>query len=189
MTKAGFALTHPLRVARLSSKVATTFNLTPDAAIQAALANELGVSAIQKLTFRGTVTPVGRHDFTLQGKLVARVVQPCVVSLQPVVTDLAETVLRRYVQDYVDPSSDEAEAPDDTVEPLPEVIDLGLVAAEALALALPEYPRVAGAVFATPDAGDDAKDDVDEPAPKPFAGLADLAAKLARKAPDADDTD
>ncbi len=40
------------------------------------------------------------------------------------------------------PTDDEAEMPeDDTAEPLPEVIDPGAVMFEALALALPDYPR------------------------------------------------
>ena len=46
------------------------------------------------------------------------------------------------------PDGDEVEMPeDDTVEPMPEVIDLAEVAAEALALALPLYPRAPGADF------------------------------------------
>ncbi len=185
MTKAGFALTHPLRVARLSSKVATTFDLAPDATLRAALAKDLGISAIKKLSFRGTLMPVGRHDFTLHARVIAQVVQPCVVSLQPVVTDLADDVVRRFVRDFTEPTADEAEVPgDDTVEALPEVIDIGTVAGEALALLLPEYPRAAGAVF-VPLHDATARGDADASArPKPFAGLAELAARMALKTPE-----
>lgn len=183
MPDPGFTLTHPLRVSRLSAKVPTTFDLTPDAATRAAVAKELGIIAVDALTFRGTLTPVGRQDFTLQADLVARVVQPCVVTLQPVTTSLREPVLRRFSHDYVEPTGDEVELQDDTIEPLPEVIDVGAVAVEALALFLPEYPRAKDAVFQGADLDKGDQPDADE-RPKPFAGLADLAAKLARKAAD-----
>lgn len=182
MQSPGSALTHPLRVTRLSAKVPTTFSLLPDAATRAALARELGIIAVEALTFQGSLTPVGRRDFTLQAELSARVVQPCVVTLQPVSTALHDTVLRRFSEDYREPVGDEVELQDDTIEPLPEVIDVGSVATEALALLLPEYPRARDAVFAGIDAEAAATDDEADARPKPFAGLADLAEKLARKA-------
>ena len=86
---------------------------------------------------------------------------------------------RRYLADMKVPEGDEVEMPeDDTSEPLPEVIDIGAVAVEALALALPLYPRAPGAaleeaVFA--EAGVAPLKDEDL---RPFAGLAGLAAKL-----------
>jgi uncharacterized metal-binding protein YceD (DUF177 family) len=179
MPNPGLALSHPLRVTRLSPKVPTTFSLAPDAATRAMLAKHLGIIAVEALVFQGSLTPVGRKDFTLQAELSARVVQPCVVSLQPVTTAVRDTVLRRFSHDYKDPVGDEVELQDDTIEPLPEVIDVGAVAVEALALLLPEYPRASDAVF---DGGDLADTDTDAgDRPKPFAGLADLAEKLARK--------
>lgn len=188
MTKAGLTLTRPLRVTRLSNKIATTFDVKPDASQRAALAMELGISAVERMVFRGTLTPVGRHDFTLQATLAARVVQPCVVTLQPVVTEVSGKVLRRYLQDYAEPKGDEAELQDDTLEPLGDVIDPGQVAIEALALLLPEYPRAAGASFVAPVARLDTDLSSEAERPKPFAVLADLAAKLAGKPPDPDET-
>ena len=62
---------------------------------------------------------------------------------------------------------------DDEIEPLTDRIDLGLVAVEALALALPPYPRTPGATLAG-EADAAPEDD----APKPFAALAALRGKL-----------
>jgi uncharacterized metal-binding protein YceD (DUF177 family) len=68
------------------------------------------------------------------------------VTLTPVRAVIDEPVRRRYVADLPQPDGDEVEMPeDDTLEPMPEVIDLAEVAAEALALALPLYPRAPGA--------------------------------------------
>ena len=182
-----WALTHPLRVARLSNKVPTTFSLQPDGPVRTALARQLGISAIHHLQFVGTLIPRGRRDFVLEGRISAKVEQPCIVTLRPVLTDVGEDVVRRYVQDYVDPVGDEVELPqDDTLEPLPGVIDVGAVAVEALALLVPEYPRAPGASFDAVST-DPTASLAEQDRPKPFAGLAELAAKMAGKADENDE--
>ncbi len=63
---------------------------------------------------------------------------------------------------------------DEDIEPLGDRIDLGLVAIEALALALPPYPRKEGAALA-----ETLPDDAEETETvKPFAALAALRDKL-----------
>lgn len=172
-------LTLPFRTQSLSPKKPTRFALAPDLAVRTAVAHALGITAVHALTFKGEMRPVARRDVLLEGVLVARVEQPCAISLAPVVTDITEPVTRRYIADWQDPTGDEVEMPDDdTTDPLPEVIDVGGVALEALALALPLYPRTQGvalgeAVFAAPDAVPMRDGDV-----KPFASLAALKAKL-----------
>jgi uncharacterized metal-binding protein YceD (DUF177 family) len=172
-------LSLPFRTQSLSPKKPTRFALTPDLAVRTAVAQSLGITAVHALTFKGEMRPVGRRDVLLEGTLVARVEQPCGISLAPVVTDISEPVTRRYIADWQDPTGDEVEMPDDdTTDPLPEVIDVGVVAVEALSLALPLYPRAPGvalgeAVFAAPDAVPLRDGDL-----KPFAGLASLKAKL-----------
>ncbi|MDZ4095403.1 MAG: DUF177 domain-containing protein, partial [Paracoccaceae bacterium] len=128
----------PHRVAALSARKPTRFDLVPDKDQLAALAAVLEISAVRGLRFKGEIRPLGRHDFELEAMLTATVQQPCGITLAPVVTKVAETVRRRYIADMVMPEGDEAEMPaDDTDEPLPEVIDAAAVAIEALALALP----------------------------------------------------
>ena len=99
-------------------------------------------------------------------------------TLAPVPASIAEPVRRTYVRDYRLPDADEVELEDDTTDPLPEVIDVADVAREALALALPLYPRAPGAelgqaVFAEPGTAPLKDEDL-----RPFAGLAGLKAKL-----------
>ncbi|HRO12733.1 MAG TPA: DUF177 domain-containing protein, partial [Amaricoccus sp.] len=66
---------------------------------------------------------------------------------------------------------------DDEIEPLGDRIDLGLVATEALALALPAYPRKPGATLAE-EAGEPEDALPEEGGQKPFAALAALRGKL-----------
>ena len=67
---------------------------------------------------------------------------------------------------------------DDEIEPLGDRIDLGLVAIEALALALPAYPRKPGASFGPAALADAGMAPVDESELKPFAALAALRGKM-----------
>jgi uncharacterized metal-binding protein YceD (DUF177 family) len=175
-----FSGAQPMRVAALSARQPTPFEMSPDRAAREALAVLLGVTSIQHLRFAGTVAADGTRDFILTGQLSAKVVQPCVVTLDPVTTDVAETVIRRYLADWTEPDDDEAEVPqDDTREPLGPVIDPAAVMAEALALALPDYPRAPGVLLGEVAVAPPGVAPLRDADVKPFAGLAALQRKLA----------
>ncbi len=170
------------RVTELSQNSPTAFLLRPDRAQMEAIAQELGLLDLRKLTFAGELRSEGRRDWRLEAELGATVVQPCVVSLEPVTTRLDEPIRRLFVADMPEvPASEEMEMPeDDTQEPLGTAIDLNAVMIEALALALPDYPRRDDAAleqteFTPPDAAP-----IEEPERKPFAALAELKQKLER---------
>ncbi|PJF10910.1 DUF177 domain-containing protein [Pseudorhodobacter sp. MZDSW-24AT] len=173
------ALSHPLRSGALSMRKPTRFALSPEPAQRQAIAEDLGLLAVRTFHFKGELRPAPNRDFVLEAELEAEIEQPCVVTLAPVPAKIRETVTRRFVADWVEPSGDEVEMPeDDSAEPIPEVIDVGAVALEALVLALPQYPRAPGAelgeLVATPPGAEPLRD-VDL---KPFASLAALKDKL-----------
>lgn len=166
---------HILRTAALSQRKPTRFAIVPDAAACARLAGALDLLALGELSFRGEIRPAGRHDFHLVAELAAEVTQACIVTLAPVPSRIFEVVQRRFSADYADPATEEAEVPeDDSIEPLGEVIDLGAVMTEALALALPLYPRAPGAEFAGALAAEPGAAPLTDEAMRPFAGLAGL---------------
>lgn len=168
-----------LRTGGLSTRKPTHFTFAPDADARAAIAKALDIPGVNSLNFAGAITPSGRDELTLTGTLTAAVVQACVVTLAPVAARITEVVRRRYVADLPMPEGDEVEMPeDDTTDPMPEVIDLAEVATEALALALPLYPRAPGATLGTAVFADGGVAPLTEPDLKPFAGLAEkLGAK------------
>ena len=171
--------THALRVAELPQNAPTLFELTPDAEARAALAEDLGLSALRKLRFAGRITAQGKRDWLLEGELGATVVQPCVVTLEPVTTRIDTPVRRLFLaelpEDAAPEDAAEVELPEDeNIEALGSWIDPGAVMAEALALALPLYPRAEGAdlgeaVFTEPGKAPMRDEDT-----RPFAGLAGL---------------
>lgn len=164
------------RAADLARRAALRFSLAPAAADRAALAEALGASEIRKLSFAGELRPEGRRDWRLEATLGATVVQPCVVTLEPVVTRIDAAVTRRYLADWSEPEpGSETEMPqDDSAEPLPAAIDPAEVMAEALALALPDFPRAEGAGTGDLTATPPGADPLDDAATRPFAALAKL---------------
>lgn len=178
MTADRTPFSHPFRTAALPARKATRFDLRPGEAALAAIAANLGVLSVGPLRFAGELRPAGRRDWLLEADLEAEVTQACVVTLAPVTARITETVVRRYVADLAEPEAEEAEMPDETVEPLPAVIDAGAVMVEALALALPPYPRAEGAELGAAEARpDDAAPLAREERQRPFAGLSDLLRK------------
>ena len=169
------AFSHPFRVADLAGRKPTRFALAPSAEDRTAIAAELGLLKLPELTFTGELRPVGRGDWHLTGQLSARVVQACVVTLAPVTTGITEDVTRRYLAELPEPEGDEVEMPeDDTIEPLPAIIDVGQVMVESLALALPLYPRAPDAELGEVQVTEAGKTALRDEDLRPFANLAEL---------------
>lgn len=172
-----------LRVSDLPGDRATSFELTPDAETLAGVAQALELSALRKLRFAGKLAPLNARDWRLEAHLGATLVQPCVVTLTPVTTRIDEPVLRTYLAQMPEiEDSDEIEMPhDDSAEALPEVIDLHAVLFEALALAVPAFPRAQGAALGEAVFTEKGAAPLTDAAARPFAGLQSLRDKLADK--------
>lgn len=173
---------HKLRLADLPARNPTTFEITPTADERAEIAATLDILSIRKLRFAGTLTPHGRHNWHLSADLGATVVQSCVVTLDPVTTRLDEEVTRTFLADLPEVEAGEIEMPeDDTVEALPETLDLAAVMTEALSLALPAYPRAAGVELGEAVYANTGVEPLRDEDTKPFAGLAGLRESLEKK--------
>ena len=165
------------------SRTPEVFVLEPPAEIRSELAERLNILGLRKLRLAGRLEPEGRSDWRLVAELGATAVQSSVVTLTPVTTRIDEEVERLYLAQTPDlPEGEEIEMPDETVEPLPAALDLGAVMAEALALALPPWPRAEGVgmedqAFAKPGTRPMTDEDT-----RPFAALRDLMRR------DGDDT-
>ncbi|NNU80226.1 DUF177 domain-containing protein [Halovulum dunhuangense] len=149
---------------------------------QASVAEFLGLQGLRKLRIAGALSPTGADGWRFEGQLGATATQSCVVTLQPVRTRVDVELRRIYLPDIdLARTSTEVEMdPDaDEVEPLPDTLDLGALAVEELALALPAYPRAEDAPELALEARPRGAAPI-EPAPRPFAALEALKAKLER---------
>jgi uncharacterized metal-binding protein YceD (DUF177 family) len=168
----------------LNPKKVHDFDFRPTPEIIQKLVTELELLGLSKVRFHGQLRAVGRKGWELTAHCGARVIQPCVVSLDPVSTRIDVTVERKFIP-LSDPAFDndgkdeEIEMDqDDSIEPLEEGVDLLTILTESLALELPAYPRSKGAVLKTSTFSADGTVPMSDEDAKPFAGLAALRAKL-----------
>ncbi len=120
------------------------------AAERAALASRFGLPAIEALSCRFRLSAATGGCLPAECRLQARIVQDCVISLEPFETALDEAFRVRFVpearlSDDPDPQSE------DEIAIVGGVIDLGEAAAEQLALGLDPYPRQPGVALAGQD--------------------------------------
>lgn len=169
-----------VRVSSLNNTVDFEFDDVPTEDETNEMAALFDVVSIRKMRFQGVIAPFEDSGWLLEGKLGVSVSQNCVVTLERVRTRL-DLHIRRIFTPMADPDENEITldaSHNDEIEPLGKEIDLGLVAMEALALAIPEYPRVEGAELPESSFSPPETSDIEEEAPKPFAGLAALKEKL-----------
>jgi uncharacterized metal-binding protein YceD (DUF177 family) len=143
-------LSRPVRAGHIKEAVQSHV-VVADAAERAALAALYGLPEIK--TLRGEFTLAHERGGVISGTLTlqARLVQSCVVSLEPFEARLEETSQIRFVPEA---KLDTAEALDpealDGPDEIPfsgDIIDLGQALAEQLALSLDPYPRKPGAAL------------------------------------------
>jgi len=171
----------PLRVADLKPNRDVSFVIVPEPDVLERLAAELDLISLRKLRFEGVLSPAGKTDWAIKARLGATVTQPCVVTLDPVTTRIEEDVTWHLIKDWHahEPEGDDVEMPDDdTSAPLGEEIDLSAFMQEALALALPAYPRSETAPSEGTRAAPPGVAPISDEEIKPFAGLADLKKRM-----------
>ncbi|HEY4254068.1 MAG TPA: DUF177 domain-containing protein [Roseomonas sp.] len=143
------------------------------AAEREALARRFDILAIDDLRAELMLTPAPGGAFVAEGRLVADVVQACIVTLDPVAQRLELPLALRFIPEGTDPSED-PEAPDE-IDIEDETIDLGEAVAEQLSLGLDPYPRAPGAALpeelAPPASPPVPEAEVPPARPNPFAAL------------------
>jgi len=117
-----------------------------------AIAALLDLKALDHLTFTYHLRQGGSGRLHLGGRLKARVVQTCVVTLDPVQADLDIPVEAEFwPQELIDGLEKSTETHDgafDWPEPIKDgKIDLGPLIYETLAMSLDPYPKREGASF------------------------------------------
>jgi len=143
----------------------------------AALAEHMGVVAVESMAADLVVKRWKRDGVAVDGRLTAAVVQACVVTLDPVHEAIDEPVEFVFVPETsklarIAPTSDGELHLDPEGADIPETfrgekIDLGTFLTELLALSLDPYPRSDGAEFTELDTDPDPTGGV----VSPFAGL------------------
>jgi hypothetical protein len=161
--------TAPVEVAAVP-ETGRRLDLVADDAAREAIAKSAGLVALPRLEAGFDLTRQGSDGLRVAGRVSATVVQNCVVTLEPIESQVDEPVDLVFLPE-AEPADNavdvQALETDDPPEAIRDgVVDLGAVATEFLLLGLDPYPRRPGAVFDAAPAGD--------PASHPFAALAAL---------------
>jgi hypothetical protein len=146
---------------------------------RAALAERLGITSVEKLEVRLHAVRF-KGGIRVTGRLEAEIVQPSVVSLEPVSQSIAEPIDRVFLpggeKEYAGPAGAEifvdlegADVPDHFEGTEADLSDLIV---ETLSLAIDPYPRVAGETVADLGVATD-----EAPPDSPFAALGRLKDK------------
>ena len=152
--------------------------LEPNETARAAIAKLAGVVGLPRLSASFDLSRQGSDALRVVGSVSATVDQSCVVTLDPMQSEIEEAVDLLFAP-HPEPLDDEKAGPlaVDADEP-PEVlrggvVDLGAIATEFLLLGIDPYPRKPEAVFDAPGPRDAAD--------SPFAALAALKKKQGEK--------
>jgi len=144
---------------------------------RAEIARTYGLSEVRSLTAEVTVSRVAGGAFAVDGRVAATIVQPCVVTLEPVEQSFAEPIALQLVEEGSPLAPPPPKPGSETlVDDGPgadvisgSVVDLGAIVLEHFALGIDPYPRAPGAALPPEVADPDASAD------SPFAVLAGLS--------------
>jgi hypothetical protein len=158
-------------------------DIEADAAAREAMAELGGVREILSANASLDVLPESAGRFHVSGHVRARVGQTCVVTLDPIESDIDEQIDLIFappdqipqMADLVDETAEgDVEIPDPPEPIVNGVIDLGRLATDAVFLGIDPYPRRSDAMFEPPAIAADPED-------HPFAAL--KALQLGAQAP------
>ena len=144
------------RLIKVADLGAQALNVDVEANAQelAALTERLGVDALERLTGQGTLQILPDDEVLMKMTFSARIAQTCVVTLQPMHSDISSTFTTTYAENAdADWGHDEEEFEDldiDIEPPEPLLngkIDIAEACVEQLALEIDPFPRVQGATF------------------------------------------
>lgn len=175
-------------VDRLGAGGSTALDIAASDSERAALAKRFGFLGLPAFSARVTVDRRSGGRIVVEGRLRGKIVQACILTLDPVTQDLDETFRVVFKQDLAeerDPESGEAlvSPQADAPEPLSgNLLDVGEIVAEQLSLAADPYPRRPGAKLedVLPKPRRDGRPGRQEQRRHPFAGLAALRDKPPR---------
>ncbi len=169
---------YPVKVGHISANP-VRIGLTASTEELQALAKFWDVVSVEYLKSELQVTRWKKDGIRIKGQVEARVTQSCVVTLEPVSSDINEKVEQIFVPEGSKlarmVTNDEGEivldpdGPDIPDQFVGDTIDVGVVVAEFAAMAIDPYPRKADVDFE----GYGEKTPFEDKKPSPFAVLKD----------------
>lgn len=169
---------HPFDLRHLDAGDRAVVELEPDGATLKALGDRLGLVSLSKFTATLGVTRLDDGSVAVDGRVFGDLAQRCGVTLVPIPEVVDETVELLFLTPKAFAAFEAETAPEDLldgpdVEPLEsDILDLGEIATQSLALGLDPFPRDPTVDPVAASAGEPVEPE--EETQSPFAKLAGL---------------
>lgn len=170
------SFSYKVNVAHLSAKPLLV-TLEADDKERQSLAQRWGVSSVEAVAAKLEVSRWKRDGVRVKGSVEARITQSCVVTLEPVTSQIVETIealfvpegsrLARVETSDIGEMIVDAEGPDAPETFHGDMIDLAQICEEFIVLSIDPYPRLEGAEMPPELNGSSAEEERESP----FAGL------------------
>ncbi len=147
----------------------------------AALAERMKLPAIRELKAHLELAPWKKGRIRVRGRFSAVIDQECVRTLDVFTSEIGESVERIYIKpefvtagEMKESSDFDADAPDAPDVIVDDVIDIGELVAESLALALDPWPKKPGTTYVDYHSGEETEEKEGDGRRSPFAALEKL---------------
>ena len=142
--------THTVSLEQLKREIEYKFDLFCSKDDLNQLTNKLNVLEAKKACINGTLKLQSATQIFLKGNVTAKLIQPCSLTLEPIITNISKKVLRTYTVNAkknkpIKKSTFELTGKSFDNDLIIDEINLGEVLMETISLETPDYPKRAGA--------------------------------------------
>ena len=141
---------HVVSLEQLKREVEYEFNLVCSKDGLKELADKLNVLAAKKASISGTLKLQTLNEVFLNSKVTAKLIQPCSLTLEPIVTNISKKIWRTFSIEAnkntsIKKSTCELTEKSFDHDIITDEINLGEVLMETISLETPDYPKRSGA--------------------------------------------
>ena len=141
---------HIVSLEQLKREVDYEFNLVCSSDSLKELSDKLNVLAAKKASIYGTLKLQTEKQVFLNGKVTAKLIQPCSLTLEPIVTNISKKIWRTFSIESIKNTSIKKSTFELTEKSFDhdiiiDGINLGEVLMETISLETPDYPKRSGA--------------------------------------------
>ena len=145
-----YNFTHIVSLDQLKREIEYEFDLFCSKDDLSQLTDKLNVLEAKKASINGTLKLQSATQIFLKGKVTAKLIQPCSLTLEPIITNISKKVLRTFTVKTeknipIKKSTFELTEKSFDDDIILDEIDLGEVLMETISLETPDYPKRSGA--------------------------------------------
>ena len=146
--------THIVSLEQLKREGEYEFNLVCSKDGLKELTDKLNVLVAKKASINGTLKLQTVNQVSLDGKVTAKLIQPCSLTLEPIVTNISKKIRRKFSIEsnkntLIKKSTFELTEKSFDHDIIVDEINLGEVIMETISLETPDYPKRSGASLHT----------------------------------------